>query len=89
MTRFKHTDLSRRLGEAIKTLRTNAEMSQRKLAKKLGIDLIILKAIEEGEYRLTLPDVEKLSEVFKLRPSQIMALGETVADRKSRKRPPS
>lgn len=77
MTAFKRTDISRGLGEAIKTLRNAAEMSQQKLAKKLGVELIIIKAMEEGEYKLTLPDLEKLSEVFELRLYQLTALGET------------
>lgn len=46
-----------------------------------------LDAIEEGSYLdLTVWDLERLAAGLRIMPSQIMALGETIADRKGRKR---
>jgi transcriptional regulator with XRE-family HTH domain len=81
---FKRTALSTGLGEAIKTFREAQTITQEKLAKNCEFDPVDLTAIEKGEYRLTLSDLEKLAEVLKVRPYQLLALGETFAMRKER-----
>jgi hypothetical protein len=57
-------------------------MEPGKLAQLSEFHLGELDAIEKGEYLdLGVWDLERIGAVLGVRPSQIMALGETVADR--------
>jgi len=81
---FKRTALSTGLGKAVETFREAQALTQGKCARDCELDPVVITAIEEGEYRLTLSDLEKLAEVLKVRPYQLMALGETLAMREER-----
>jgi transcriptional regulator with XRE-family HTH domain len=74
---FKRTPLTAEIGEAVQAFRKVAGMSQEKLESRSGLALIIVKAIEEGEYRLTLGDLEALAKALKVEEYVLVALADT------------
>jgi transcriptional regulator with XRE-family HTH domain len=74
---FERTTLSAGVGEAVRTFRKVAEISQQQLAERVGFDLVVIEAIEEGEFRLTLGDIEKLAETFNVEVYRLVALADT------------
>lgn len=60
-------------------------MEQEELAEQAGFKVLLLDGIEQGEYtKLDLWDLERIAAVLGIRMSQIVALGETMADREGR-----
>lgn len=62
-----------RLGEAIRSLRRAAAMSQETLADNSGIDRSHLGRIERGERNLTFLNLARIADALKVRASQIVA----------------
>jgi ribosome-binding protein aMBF1 (putative translation factor) len=70
------------IGAAIKTFREAVGLDQAGLAEKADVKAVVLEAIEQGEYtKLMLWDIERLAAPLGIRASQIVSLGETIADR--------
>lgn len=85
--RVTHAAFRRAIGTAIQTFREAEGMEPAALAGLADFRTEQLDAIEEGSYLdLTVWDLERLAAGLRIMPSQIMALGETIADRKGRKR---
>ncbi|MFA4889304.1 MAG: helix-turn-helix domain-containing protein, partial [Candidatus Omnitrophota bacterium] len=55
-----------RLGAKIKGLRTSKGLSQEKLADDLGISRVSFSQIENGERKITVEEISKLSELFNI-----------------------
>jgi len=83
--RVTHAAFRRGIGVAVRTFREAEGMEPGKLAELSEFDLGELDAIEKGEYLdLGVWGLERIAAVLGIRPSQIMALGETVANRPSK-----
>ena len=85
--RVTHTAFRTGVGVAVRTFREAEGMERAKLAELAEFHLGELDAIEKGEYLdLGVWGLERIAAPLRIRPSQILALGETFADRKGRKR---
>jgi ribosome-binding protein aMBF1 (putative translation factor) len=85
----KATPLSKGFGQAIQHFRAATSLDQGELAKKVKIEKVVLEAMEQGEYKWTVIDLEKLATALGLYGYQIVCLGETFAmkaEQKSNKR---
>lgn len=75
------------VGQAVKTFREAESLDLAGLAKKAGIKQELLERIEQGKHsKVTLGEIDELAAVLRVRPYQIVLLGETMADRQTRKR---
>ncbi len=54
----------RTLGSKIKKLRKEIELSQEKLAKKIGIRRVSLSQLENGERKISAEEITKISKIF-------------------------
>ena len=68
--------LRQALGAAITTLRTKKKWSQGLLARKSGYELSTINRLERGKANPTMQLVIVMSDIFGLRPSQLLARAE-------------
>ncbi len=68
-----------RLGEKIKDLRTSKGLSQEKLAEALGISRVSFSQIENGERKITVEEISKLSELFNITCDILLDLGQDIS----------
>ena len=57
-------NLARQLAESLRKLRHEADMTQKDMAKRLGLSHATLHRLERGDYNTTLRVLEDLCEVF-------------------------
>lgn len=62
------------LGSRIKKIRTELDLSQEDLAKRLGISRVSLSQIENGDRKLTVEEVTKLARIFNVDVSTLLGL---------------
>jgi transcriptional regulator with XRE-family HTH domain len=79
--------LGQALGAVITTLRTGKKWSQDKLALKSGYSLVWINQVERGKANPTIALVIVMSDIFKLRPSQLLAWAERKYQKKQLKPP--
>jgi len=60
------------LGEAVRRVRTELEMSQEALALAAEVDRSYLGGIERGEHNLTLMNLVKIADAVGVRPSELL-----------------
>jgi len=64
------------------SLRTINGLSVKEIADKLGVTTAYIRAIENGERKPSRNVIDGLSEVFNMRPSQLLYLSEEVEENK-------
>ena len=65
------TDIGKKLGRRIQYLRKQRGFSQEKFAEAIGIATTSLSYIETGRGFMTLPTLEKMSQVLEVEPCEI------------------
>lgn len=65
------TDIGKKLGRRIQYLRKQKGFSQEKFAEAIGIATTSLSYIETGRGFMTLPTLEKMSQVLEVEPCEI------------------
>jgi transcriptional regulator with XRE-family HTH domain len=65
-------DITKRFGQKIRKVRIAKEMSQGKLAKKLGVDRSYISKIERGLQNISLKGIEKLAKVIGVSIGELM-----------------
>ena len=71
-----------KLNEMIKLLRNNTNLTQKEMAKKLGVSLSSLQKYEYGDFKPSSDILKKMSEVFKLPVSVILNVDDYTEDEK-------
>lgn len=69
-----------KLNEMIKLLRNNANLTQKEMAKKLGVSLSSLQKYEYGDFKPSSDILKKMSEVFKIPVSVILNVDDYTED---------
>ena len=65
-------DITIKFGQKIKKVRMAKEMSQGKLAKKLGVDSSYISKIERGIQNISLKGVEKIAKALAVSVGELM-----------------
>lgn len=60
------------LGEQVRTLREDAQLSLREVAEKIGIDTSLLGKIERNERQATKEQIKQVAKYFKLNEKDLM-----------------
>ena len=60
------------LGNAIRNCRKSSGLSQEALATDAGLDRSYMGGVERGEHNLTLMNLCKISDVLKIKPSDLL-----------------
>jgi transcriptional regulator with XRE-family HTH domain len=81
--------LTASVGHALRILRTERRLSPEELGHRTGVHRNYIGTLERGEGRPTLPTIERLADGLGVRPSEIIVLAETLADRPQPRRPQS
>jgi transcriptional regulator with XRE-family HTH domain len=63
----------RNIGDAVRTLRNMADLSQAALAQKAGIDRVTILRIEKGQMSPRMDTVEAIAKALKTTPSKLLA----------------
>ena len=69
-----------KLNEMIKLLRNNTNLTQKEMAKKLGVSLSSLQKYEYGDFKPSSDILKKMSEVFKIPVSVILNVDDYTED---------
>ena len=69
-----------KLNEKIKLLRNNTNLTQKEMAKKLGVSLSSLQKYEYGDFKPSSDILKKMSEVFKIPVSVILNVDDYTED---------
>lgn len=67
-------EVNRRLGEALKSLRASAKMTQGELAAAVGLERTSITNIEAGLQAVSVPLLVKLCRVLNVEPSQLIPM---------------
>ncbi len=67
-------DILIKFGERIRSLRDAKDWSQEELAEKTGFHRTYIGMIERGERNLSLKNIEKFADVFKMSVSKLLEL---------------
>lgn len=65
--------LNEAFGKAIKHFRSERKLSQQELADYSEVDRSYISDLERGRYNPTLDTIFKLAEIFKIKPSELLA----------------
>ena len=68
-------NLADRLAEALRKLRQDADLTQKDMAKRLGLSHSTLHRVERGDYNTTLKVLETLCEALDCRPGDLFEPG--------------
>lgn len=71
---FEVIKLSKNLGNAIKSIRTNKSLSQFNLAQRAGISQSFLSDIESGQKSPTLRSIYKISKALEISPGMLLVV---------------
>lgn len=66
------SNLNEAFGKAIKQLRTDRALSQQELADYSEVDRSYISDLERGRYNPTLDTIFRLSEILKVKPSELL-----------------
>ena len=69
-----------KLNEMIKLLRNDANLTQKEMAKKLGVSLSSLQKYEYGDFKPSSDILKKMSEVFKVPVAVILNVDDYTED---------
>ena len=69
------SDLNRRVGSVVRTLRKARELSQEALAERAGIGTRHLQKVEAGEVNLTLLTLSRLANALSVEPAILLTGG--------------
>ena len=61
---FLHFVKTRKPGDVLWIRRTNIEMSQEELGKRIGVSKQIISDLEKGKRTITIPMAEQFSDIF-------------------------
>lgn len=65
---------SKSVNERIKELRTDNDMSQKNLAKRIGVSESTLSRIESGEHGITIEQLLEFADIFNVAPQFLLGL---------------
>jgi len=68
----KRRDVNRRFGEALRTARQSANLSQRELAERVGLERTSITMIESGAQAVSLPTLIDLSAALQMSASALV-----------------
>lgn len=82
MITMANTDSNLNVGLAIKSIRSIYDMRSKQLAENLDISPSYLSEIETGRKTISLQLLNKFSKYFKLKPSTVILIAESIAEMK-------
>ena len=64
--------IQKKIGEKVKRLRQDRELTQQKLAEKIKMDITTINEIENGRRNPSVKTINKLARALKVNPSELL-----------------
>ncbi|QNN23003.1 helix-turn-helix transcriptional regulator [Planctomycetales bacterium ZRK34] len=65
-------DIKQKFGDHLRSLRSNAALTQEQLAQRAGLDRSYIGSVERGERNISLENMERLSKALRLPVSRLL-----------------